>query len=109
MPHLHETSNSPGKFVACQPEGPSSVLLLLDTGTAIFFASFLWRTRLKMFPGVGISTRAVGGGVSASLGQGTLLIHFAEATSALPTDLALFGTVSFSVIAVASFCVASVE
>ena len=71
----------------------------------------LWRTRLKILPGVGISTRAVGGGVSASPGQGALLIDFAEATGALPTDLALFGTgaVSFSVADVASFCVAPVE
>ena len=48
---------------------------------------------------VGFSTRAVGGGVSASPGQGTLPIDFPEATGALPLDLSLFGTraVSFSV------------
>ena len=50
--------------------------------------------------------------MSASLGQGTLLIDFAEATGALPTNLALFGTAaakSFPVGDVASVCAAPVE
>ena len=57
-------------------------------------------------PCVGISTRAVGGGVSASPGQGRPLIEFAEATGALPVDLAPFGTgaVSFSVAAIVKAC-----
>ena len=57
-------------------------------------------------PPQGPSTRAVGGGVSASLGQGTLFIDFAEATGALPTGLALFGTgaVGFSFAAIAAVC-----
>ena len=96
MPHLH------GTFVH----------LLLDTGATIHVAGSLWRTRLKVLPGVGISTRAVGGGVSASPGQGTFIIDFAEATGALPTDLALFGTTmaeSFPVCDVASVCAAPVE
>ena len=112
MPHLHGTFVHPGKFVGCQLEEPSSVHLLLDTGTTIHVAGSLWRTRLKIFPGVGISTRAVGGGMSASPGQGTLLIDFAEATGALPTDLALFGTAeaeSFPVGEVASVCAAPVK
>ena len=92
MPHLHGTFVYPARFVAWQPEGPSSMPLLLDAGATTHVASSLWRTGLKLLPGVGISTRAVGGGVSASLGQGTPLIDFAEATGAPPTDPALFGT-----------------
>ena len=110
--HLHGTFVHPGKFVACQPEEPSSVPLLLDTGATTHVAGFLWRTRPKVSSGVGISTRTAGGGVSASLGQGTLLIDFSEATGALPTDLALFGTAaagSFPVGDVASVCAAPVE
>ena len=64
MPQLHAKFPSPGVFIVCQPEGPDSVALLLDTGAAIHVAGALWRTRLKILPGVGISTRAVGGGVS---------------------------------------------
>ena len=53
-----------------------------------------------------ISTRAVGGGVSASTGQGTPLIDFTEAMGALPFSLALFGTgaVDFSVADITSVC-----
>ena len=112
MPYLHGTFVRPGRFVACQPEGPSFVSLLLDTGATTPVAGSLWRTRLKILSGAGISTRAVGGGVSASPGQGTLLIDFAEATGALPTDLALFGNTaagSFPVGDVASVCAAPVE
>ena len=57
-------------------------------------------------------SRAVGGEVSASPGQGTLLIDFAEAMGALPTDHALFGTTaagSFQIGDVASGCAAPVE
>ena len=111
MPHLHGTFVRPGTFVACQPEESSSVPLLPDTGSITHVAGSLWRTRLKILPGVEISTRAVGGGVTASLGQGTLLIDFAEAAGALPTDLALFGTEAenFPVADVASVCVAPIE
>ena len=83
-PHLHGTFTGPGVFVACQPEDSSSVTLLLDTGATTHVAAALWRTRLKILPSVGISTRADGGGVSASPGQGTPLIDFSEATGALP-------------------------
>ena len=50
--------------------------------------------------------------MSASPGQGTLLIDFAEATGSSPADLALFGTTaagSFPVGDVASVCAAPVE
>ena len=60
------------------------MLLLLDTGATNHVAGSLWRTSLKILPEVEISTRAVGGEVSASLGQITLLIDFFEATGALP-------------------------
>ena len=92
MPHLHGTFVHPGRFIACQHEKPSSVPLLLGTGATIHVAGSLWHNRLKILPGVGISTRAVGGGVTTSLGQGTHLIDLAEATGALARDPALFGT-----------------
>ena len=99
MPHLHGKSTGPGVFVACKPEDPNSVAMPIDTGATTHVAGALWRTRLKILPGVCISIRAVGGGVSASLRQGTIPIYFAEAAGALPKDLELFGTsaVSFSV------------
>ena len=78
--------------------------LLLDTGATTHVAGSLWRIRL---PRAGISSRVVGGGVSASPDQGTLLITFADAVSALTTDLALFGTAaaeSFPIGDVASVC-----
>ena len=102
MPHLHDKSTGPGVFVAYQPEDPGSVALLIDTGATTHVASALRRTRLKIFPGVGIFARAVGGGVSASPGKGTLLIDFFEATGALPTELERFDTrvVNFSVDAI---------
>ena len=71
LPHLHGAFLRPGEFVACQPEEPSSVPLLIDTGATLHVAGYARRKRLKVLPGVGISNRAVGGGVSASLGQGT--------------------------------------
>ena len=110
-PHLHGTFTGPGEFVACQSEGAGSVPLLLDTGAAIYIAGSLWRTRLKILPGVGISIRAVGGGLFACPAQGTFFIDFAEATGALPLDLTLFGTgaARFSVADVTSVCVAPVE
>lgn len=111
MLNLHGTLVYPARFVAWQPEEPSSMPLLLDAGATTHVASSLWRTGLKLLPGVGISTRAVGGGVSASLGQGTLLISFEGAVSALPTGLAFFGTAtakSFPVGDVASVCAAPV-
>ena len=77
----------PGIFFACQPENLNSVAFLIDTGATIHVAGALWRALLKTLPGVGLFTRALGGGVSASPGQGTLLIDFAEAAGALPTDL----------------------
>ena len=85
--------------------------LLVDIGAAIHVAGALWRTRPKILPGVDISTCAVGGRVSDSLGQGTLLIDFAEATGALLTDLELFGTgaVRFLVAAIATVCADPVE
>ena len=85
--------------------------LLVDIGAAIHVAGALWWTRPKILPCVDISTRAVGVRVSASLGQGTLLIDFAEATGALLTDLELFGAgaVSFLVAAIATVCADPVE
>ena len=50
MPHLHGTFVHPGKVVACQPEEPSSVPLLLDTSATLHVAGNLWRPRLKVFP-----------------------------------------------------------
>ena len=49
--------------------------------------------------------------MSASPGQGTLLIDFAEATGTLPTDLELSGTgaVSFSAVAISTACVDPVD
>ena len=93
-------------FVACQPEVPNSVALLAGTGAATHVAGALWRTRLKILPGVGSSFRAVGGGVYPSLRQGALLIDFAEATGALPKNLELFdpGAMGFSVAAIATAC-----
>lgn len=111
MPYLHGTFHGPGVFVACQPEDPNSVALLVGTGTAIHVAGALWRTRLKTPPSICVSTRAVGGGVSASLGQAALLIDFTEATGVLPTDLELSGTgpVSFPATAIATVCAGPVE
>ena len=50
MPHLHGTFVHPGKFVACQPEEPSSVPLQLDIGATTHVAGSLSRTRLKILP-----------------------------------------------------------
>mmetsp|Transcript_51218 Transcript_51218/g.116430 ORF Transcript_51218/g.116430 Transcript_51218/m.116430 type:complete len:176 (+) Transcript_51218:178-705(+) len=111
MPHLHGTFSGPSVLVACRPGDPNSVPLLLDTGATTHVAGSLSRTRLKNLPGVGISTRAVGGGVSASLGQGTLLINFSEATGTLPLGLALFGTgaVNYSIADITPVCAAPIE
>ena len=72
----------------------------------IHAAAALWRTRLKVHPGVGISARGVGGRVSASIRQGTPLIDLAEATDARPTEFELFDTRAdnFSVAAIANAC-----
>ena len=59
MPHLQGMFKGPGVFVVCQPGDSGSVALLLDTGATIHVAGALWRTRLKILPGVCISTRAV--------------------------------------------------
>ena len=53
----------------CQPNDPGSVALLLDIGAAIHVAGALWRTRLKILPGAGISPRAVGGGFRPAPGK----------------------------------------
>ena len=65
MTHLHGKFTGPGICVVCKPEDPYSVALLLDTGATTHVAGALWRTRLKILPGMGISTRAVGGGPSS--------------------------------------------
>ena len=90
----------------CQPGDPDSVALLLETGATIHVAGALWQTRLRILPGVGISARAVEGGVSASPGQGALLIDFAEATDAPPNELKHYGTRAgnFSIAAIANAC-----
>ena len=60
MPHLHGKFTGPGDFVACQPDDPNSVALLIDTGAAIHVAGAQWRTHLKLLPGVAIcSPRSV--------------------------------------------------
>ena len=106
LPYLHGRFTGPGISVVYQPKDPDSVSLLLDTGASIHVAGALWRTRLNVLPGVGISVRAVGGGASASLGQSTLLVDFAEATGGLLTEHGLFGTrsVIFTAATIATVC-----
>ena len=60
---------------------------------------------------MGISARAVRGGVSASPGQGTPLIDFVAATGAFPTNFELFGTraANFLVAAIANACADLIE
>ena len=111
MPHFRGKFTGPGVFVVCQPEDPGSVALLLDTGAAINVTGALLRIRLKALLGVGISARAVEGGVSASLGQGTPFIDLVEITDAPLVELELFGTraVNFTVAAIANACAGPIK
>lgn len=67
--------------------------ILIDTGATTHVAGARWATRLSLLPGVGISARNVGGGVSASLGRGTLELDLRVGASPTPSalDAALTG------------------
>ena len=74
MPLLRGRRTAPGSFVVCDPDSTDAAVvgLLIDTGATTHVAGGRWDTRLNLLPGVGISARTVGGGVSASLGRGLL-------------------------------------
>ena len=69
-------------LVVCSPESPDAgvVGLLIDTGATIHVAGQCWDTRLNFLPGVGMSARTVGGGLSADLGRGLLKLDLRACT-----------------------------
>ena len=73
----------------CDPDsaGASVVCLLIDTGATIHVAGGRWDTRSNLFPGVGISARTVGGGVSVSLGRVLLELDLRAGASPSPSAL----------------------
>ena len=82
MPLLHGRFTTPGMFVACAPDSRAAdvVGLLIDTGATIHVAGHGWHEHLGLLPGVGMSARTVGGGVSASLGRGLLELDLQAGT-----------------------------
>ena len=60
MQQLHGKFVGLGTFIVFQPVNLNSVALLLDTGATTRAAGLMWRTRLKILPGVAISALAVG-------------------------------------------------
>ena len=82
MPLLHERFTTPGMIVACGPDSTEAdvVGLLIDTGATIHIAGNGWDAHLNPLPGVGMSARAVGGGVSVSLGRGLLELDLRAGT-----------------------------
>ena len=70
-------------FVVCSPNSHDvpTAGVLIDTGATTHVAGALWGARLAHLPGVKISGRTVGEGVSAGLGRGTPELHFREGAS----------------------------
>ena len=93
MPLLHGRFTTPGMFVACTPDSrePDVVGLLIDTGATIHVAGHGWHEHLGLLPGVGMSARTVGGGVSASLGRGLLELDLRRAGPCPPWTRAAGG------------------